>query len=95
MKRRSQHDSLAPISEPAFLVERNLSGDLLKSIPIEPNADLRAILTAAREAKMAQGYEVTDIPRLCSFFFYVKDAKKVLVSIERANPGHPKYAYRS
>ena len=87
-RRRSEPDPLAPISAPTWLVVREIR-DPLEVTPLAPMADLRNILTAAREARIAAGWDAETIGRACAFFFCAKDGKRVRVGIERRDPAEP------
>lgn len=88
--RRSIPDPLAPIRHPTWLVVRD-HRTVVEVTPLEPHADLRAILNAAREARMADGWACDEIGRSCSFFYCAKDGRRrLMVTIECVDPAVPR-----
>lgn len=83
--RRAAPDPLAPIDGPTWLVVRDACGQLLESTELPPLADQRAILAAAREARIAEGRRPDEIGVRCSQFFATRDGERIMVGIER-NP---------
>ena len=61
MRRRSRPEPLKPRREATWLVVRDRLSQVVESTPLEPLVDLRAVLTAAREARIAEGWECEDI----------------------------------
>jgi hypothetical protein len=57
IRRRTNFDPLAPRHLPTWLVTRDMFGKALEVTALAPHADLRAILRAAREARIAAGLE--------------------------------------
>ena len=88
-RKRSSPDPLAPVNAPSWLVVRDRVGCVLESAELPARADLRAVLTAARDARIADGWLAEDIGPVCSFFFASRDGRRVLVGIERIPPGVP------
>ena len=84
--RRSAPDPLAPIDAPTWLVVRDMCGQLLQRTELAPRADQRAILAAAREARIANGWLADEIGPRCSQFFATRGGERVMVGIER-DPG--------
>jgi len=84
--RRSSYDPLKAIPEPTWLVVRDKCTQVLEVRQLERGADLRAILEAAREARMAAGWKADPIGRASSSFFCTKDGTRVMVGIERRDP---------
>jgi len=68
------------------LVVRDRLSQVVTSTPLEPYADLRAALTAAREARIAQGWECEDIGPCVAFFFCTREGVRHLVNIEARTP---------
>jgi len=87
--RRSSYDPLKATSEPTWLVVRDKCSQVLEVRLLERRADLRAILDAAREARMAAGWKADPIGRASSSFFCSKDGTRVMVGIERRDPSEP------
>lgn len=81
--RRSAPDPLAPIDAPTWLVVRDMCGQLLESTELAPRAEQRAILAAAREARIADGWKADEIGPRCSQFFATLAGERVMVGIER------------
>src|SRR6185437_1774431 len=88
--RRSSYDPLKTIPEPAWLVVRDKCTRVLEVQPLARSADLRAILNAARETRIASGWKAEPIGRASSSFFCSKDGARVMVGIERRDPSNPR-----
>jgi hypothetical protein len=58
-RRRASPDPLEPISETMWLVVRNALSQVLECSELAPRTDLRALLTAARDARLAADSTVT------------------------------------
>jgi hypothetical protein len=58
-RRRASPDPLEPISETTWLVVRNALSQVLECSELAPRTDLRALLTAARDARLAADSTVT------------------------------------
>jgi hypothetical protein len=69
MPRRSRHDPLQPRNEVTWLVARNDLSRAVEVTELAPNADLRKTLNAAREARIAAGWDADPIGSACGFFF--------------------------
>jgi hypothetical protein len=61
---------------------------------LEPQADLRAILNDAREARVAADWNADLIGRSCSFCFCAKAGTRVMVGIERRDSANPTLGHR-
>jgi len=59
---------------------------VVESTPLEPLADLRAELTGAREARIAEGWDYEDIGPCVAFFFCSRAGVREMVIIERRPP---------
>lgn len=92
--RRSVPDPLAPIPHPTWLVVADMLRNSLEVTEIQPHADLRAILTAARDEKIRDGWKCDVIGRCCSFFFATKGGERIEVGIQRADPAKPLMGHR-
>jgi len=88
-RRRSAPDPLAPVNATTWLVVRNRLGFILESLELTAQTDLRATLTAARDARITSGWEADEICHVCSFFFASRGGDRVLVGIERREPRDP------
>ena len=86
MRRRNRPEPLKPRSDATWLVVRDRLSQVVESTPLEPSADLRAVLTAAREARIAEGWECEDIGSCVAFFFCTREGVRQMVSIERCPP---------
>ena len=87
-RRRSYEDPLTEIRHPTWLVgSRNMLGRLLEVTPLEPYADLRAIVNAAREKRIAEGWLCSELGRHNGDFFSERDGVRLLVSVRRVEPG--------
>ena len=82
-RRRSAPDPLAPIDAPTWLVVRDMWGQLLELTELPPQADQRAVLVAARDARIAEGWRVTEIGPQCAHFFATQAGDRVMVGVER------------
>lgn len=81
--RRSAPDPLAPIDDPTWLVVRDMCGQLLERTDLAPRTDQRAILAAAREARIAHGWLADEVGPRCSQFFATRGGERVVVGVER------------
>lgn len=81
--RRSAPDPLAPIYAPTWLIVRDMCGQLLELRELPQRADQRAALVAAREARIADGWQADEIRPRCSQFFATRAGERILVGIER------------
>ena len=88
-RKRSRYDPLRPLNEPTWLVVRSQTGFVLDSHKLAPGADLRAILMAARDTRIARGWMADDIGVCCSFFFSRLGSERVITGIERIPPQDP------
>jgi hypothetical protein len=86
MRRRNRPEPLKSRSQPTWLVVRDRLSQVVESTPLEPLADLRAVLTAAREARIADGWECEDIGPCVAFFFCSRAGVREMVSIEMRPP---------
>jgi hypothetical protein len=86
MRKRNRPEPLKPRGEATWLVVRDRLSQVVTSTPLEPYADLRAVLTAAREARIAQGWECEDIGSCVAFFFCRRGGVREMVSIEMRPP---------
>jgi hypothetical protein len=67
--RRHRFDPLQPSIDPTWLVVRDRHGSVLEVTTLEPHADVRARLTAAREARITAGWDCEPIGPACASFF--------------------------
>lgn len=81
--KRSAPDPLAPIDAPAWLVVRDMCGQLLAIAELPRRADQRAALMATREARIADGWQADEIGPRCSQFFASRAGERIVVGIER------------
>jgi hypothetical protein len=86
IRRRSEPDPLFVTKEPTWLCVQDAVGRTLECVQLEPYANLRAILNAARDARIAEGWQADEIGRRCSFFFCTKDGVRLEVLIRRLDP---------
>lgn len=86
MRRRSRPEPLKPRREATWVVVRNSLSQVVTSTPLEPSVDLRAVLTAAREARIAEGWDCEDIGSCVAFFFCTRGGVREMVSIEMRPP---------
>ena len=81
--RRSTLDPLAPIDAPTWLAVRDMCSHVLELTELLPFTDQRAVLVAARDARIAQGRQADDIGPRCAHFFATRAGERVMVGIER------------
>jgi hypothetical protein len=86
-RRRGETDSLKPVNEPRWLVVRDVCSRAIDFQALAHRADLRAALNARTAALAADGWQIGDIPRNCSFVFCQRGNERVCVSIECYEPG--------
>ena len=86
MRRRNRPEPLKPRPQPTWRVVRDRLSQVVESTPLEPYADLRAVLTAAREARIADGWDCEDIGSCVAFFFCSRAGVREMVSIEMRPP---------
>ena len=86
MRRRNAPEPFKPRREPTWLVVRNTLSEVVECKPLEPYADLRGVLTAARAERVADGWECERIGNLCALFFCRKGGVRHMVTIEIGEP---------
>jgi len=86
MRKRSPPEPLKPRSEATWLVVRNRLSQVVSSTSLAPNADLKAVLTAAREARIEQHWDCEEIGSCVAFFFCTRGGVREMVSIEMCPP---------
>lgn len=90
MRRRNPPAPFKPRPDPTWLVVRNALNQIVECTRLEPYADLRGALTAARGARVADGWECEGIGELCALFFCRRGDVRELVTIEvREPPSRP------
>lgn len=86
MRKRKLPEPFQPTSEPTWLVVRNQLSQVVESTALAPYTDLRAVLTAARQDRIAAGWAAEEIGQCCRFFFCTRESERLLVSIEARRP---------
>jgi hypothetical protein len=86
VRRRQNYDPLKPITAVTWLTAKDKYGKVLECQELTPGADLRAILTAERARRLADGWMADEIGRVTSFFFCIRDGERVEVGICRRDP---------
>jgi hypothetical protein len=86
-QRRGRVDPLNPVDEPRWLVIRDRFSRVIQSLPLPPNADLRAAMRLEGERRGRAGWLVDCIPRNCAFFFCDLENERICVSVECYEPG--------
>lgn len=61
MRRKARPEPLKPSSEPTWLAVRDRLSRVVSGTALTPNADLQAVLMAAREARIEQQWDCGDI----------------------------------
>jgi hypothetical protein len=87
MRRRTLPEPLKPTNAPTWLVVRDGLNHLVESRQLPPGTELRAVLVATREQRIAAGWSADEIGRTVSFFFCARDGERHMVSIEYRQPG--------
>ena len=85
-RKRASPDPLAPVNAVTWLVVRDALSQVLEFTELAPLADLRAVLSAARDARITDGWAAEEIGPRCAFFFASRDGERILVGIERREP---------
>jgi len=75
------------VNEPRWLVVRDACSRAIEFQALAPTADLRAALNARTGALAADGWQIGDIPRNCSFVFCQRGNERLYVAIECYEPG--------
>jgi hypothetical protein len=86
-RKRGATDSLNPVNEPRWLVVRDACSRAIEFRGLAPGADLRAALKIRTGALAADGWQIGDIPRNCSFVFCERRNERLCVAIECYEPG--------
>jgi hypothetical protein len=86
-RRRGETDSLTFADAPRWLVVRDRCSHVIEFQQLPPRADLRAAMNVKRAALVAEGWQVGDIPRNCSFCFCDRGSDRWCVSVEHFEPG--------
>lgn len=89
MRRRSRYDSLQPLDQPTWLVVRNVHSQAMDSRQVAAGANLRAVLTCARNERIAQGWGCQEIGRSCPVIFIERNGVRLQIGIERHDPEGP------
>jgi hypothetical protein len=88
MSRRSPpEDPLRPRNAVTWLVVRNQHSQLVEGTELAPNTDLRKVLTAERDTRIAAGWDADSIGARCSYFFCKKDGVRLFVGTQVVQPG--------
>jgi hypothetical protein len=67
----------------------------LEVTSLAPMADLRGVLIAERERRIAAGWAVEEIGRRSSSFFCSKNGVRVMIGIVRRDPANPTLGHGS
>ena len=86
-RRRGETDSLNPVNEPRWLVLRDGCSRAIEFHALALGADLRGALNTRTAELAADGWQIGDIPRNCSFVFCQRGNERVCVAIECYEPG--------
>jgi len=88
-RRRRSASALAPVNAPTWLVVRSATGFVVECTELALGADLRSVLTAARQARVSDGWAAQEIGAWCSFFFAARGDARLMIAIERQPPRDP------
>jgi hypothetical protein len=86
VRRRQNYDPLKPITSVTWLTAKNQYGKVLECLELMASADLRAVLTAERTRRVAEGWVPDEIGRVTSSFFCTRDGERIEVGICRRDP---------
>jgi hypothetical protein len=86
-RKRGATDSLNPVNEPRWLVVRDACSRAIEFQALAPGAGLRAALKTRTAVLAADGWQIGDIPRNCSFVFCERGNERLCVGIECYEPG--------
>lgn len=86
MRKRNRPEPLKPRAAPMWLVVRDRLSQVVESTPLELLADLRAVLTGTREARIGEGWDCEAIGPCVVFFFCTRGDTRHLVGIEARCP---------
>jgi hypothetical protein len=86
MPRRSHYDPLQPQNALTWLVVRNELSRAVEVAELAPNVDLRKVLNAARDARIATGWKADPIGPACGFFFCSRSGVRLCIGIEVRAP---------
>lgn len=86
MRRTSKYDSLAPRSEPTWLVVRNVHSQYVAVSRLPPRQNLRATIETAEAIRRWEDWTVEPRSEVCSGFFCSRDGARERVGIERFDP---------
>ena len=89
-RKRAAPDPLKIVNAVTWLVVRDALSRIIESTELAPLTELHAVLTVARDARIADGWTAEDIGPRCAFFFASRDGTRVLVGIERIDPRGPR-----
>jgi hypothetical protein len=97
IRRRSIPDPLFTTDEPTWMVVHDRCSLPVEVTKLEPNADLHAILNAARDARIADGLTCDAIHRYASYFYCTKDGVRLQGQVRFPDPPFycPRYAVGS
>jgi hypothetical protein len=90
VRRGIPEDPLKPRGAPTWLVVRNALSQVVEGHELEANANLRGILSAERDRRVAAGWDADTIGPRDSYFFCKKDGVRMCVHIERIPPIGPR-----
>jgi hypothetical protein len=89
VRRRQFVDPLLPLPMATWLVTKDHVGTVLESRQLPPGKDLRAVMVEARDARIADGWAVTDLGSACSVVFCDRDGERLEIGIQRRDPAGP------
>src|SRR3569833_2276980 len=84
--RRGRPDPLERTREPRWLVVRDRARRAVEIRELAAGADLRAAIAAKQTELASKGWRVGSIPRMCAFFFAVREYVRVCVAVECFEP---------
>lgn len=89
VRRRQNYDPLLPIPAVTWLVTQDKFRNVLEFRELAAGTDLRAVLTAEREKRIADGWVAPEIGPVSSTFFCTREGERIEVGIMRRDPRLP------
>jgi hypothetical protein len=86
MRKRNPPEPFKPRRDRTWIVARDALSRVVASTPLEPNADLKAALMAARDARIADGWDCERVGPSVAFFFCTREGVRHQVGIEARTP---------
>lgn len=89
VRRRTNYDPLLPIPAVTWLVALDMLRGVREFRELAAGTDLRAVVTAERAKRIADGWVADEIGSCSSTFFCSRDGERLEVGIIRRDPRKP------